>query len=323
MDSTAKPAPAGAEGPLLASGDTQPNGDYERVVREELARVQERLAQLAPVGMAAAAPPEAKIASDALGASSSQSNKLDDNITAFRPTDINGIDGRSARSSGKRSVARVLTAPLVAGIIVGAGVAWAAYGEGVKPLIASWTPQVGATWSLVSEKLGLSGEQGTPPAQSATADTPAPQTALAQPEPPPAAPAAAAAASAASADIGQMLQSMAHDIASLQQGIEQLKAGQDQMARDNAKLAEQLKASQEQLTRVMAHASEASVRPRPPLPAPPKPPLVAAARRPLPPPPPVSTLPPPQTIAPPPPAQQLQAEDAQAFGAPRPPKPVP
>jgi hypothetical protein len=113
---------------------------------------------------------------------------------------------------------------------------------------------------------------------------------------------------------------MARDIAGLQQGIEQLKAGQEQMTRDNAKLAEQLKASQDQLTRVMARASEASLHPRPPLPAPPKPPLVTAARKP--PPPPVSTLPPPQTIAPPPQAQ-VQAEETAVTNAPRPPKPVP
>jgi hypothetical protein len=327
MDSTAKPAPAEAEGLLLASGDAHPNGDYERVVREELARVQERLSQLAPVGTAAAAPPEAKIAPNGSEASGSETKKLDANITAFRATDVNGVDGRIAPPSSRRALTRVLIGVLVAGIIIGAGAAWAAYGEDVKPLVESFTPQISATWSLLSEKLGLSGEQAAPPAQSATADAPAPQTALTQPSASPAAaaPDAAAptaAAPAASVDVGQMLQSMARDIASLQQGIEQLKAGQEQMARENAKLSEQFKASQEQVSRAMARASEASMHPRPPLPAPPKPPLVTAARKPLPAPaPPASTLPPPQTIAPPAQAQ-VQAED-QLPGALRPPKPVP
>jgi len=314
MDSTAKPAPAGAED-LVAHGDTKPNADYERVVREELARVQERLAQLAPVGMAAAAPPEVKVAPDAFDQDGASADKLDANITAFRAADINGIEDGSPRSSMRRAVARILIGMLIAGTIVGAGAAWAAYGEDVKPLIASWTPQIGATWSSISDKLGLSGEQSAAPAQSTTADTPAPQTALAQPT---TAPAAAAAAAPASADVGQMLQSMARDIASLQQGIEQLKAGQDQMARDNAKLAEQLKASQEQMSRVVARASEASLHPRPPLPAP-KPPLATAVHRPLPPPP-VSSLPPPQTIAP---AAQAQQQAEEVPGTPRPPKPVP
>ena len=317
MDSTAKPAPAGAEDPLLARGDnTQPNGDYERVVREELARVQERLSQLAPVGMAAAAPPEVKIAP---GASGSDPNKLDANITAFRAAEVNGVDNRIAPPSSRRGLARVLIGLLVAGVVVGAGAAWAAYGEDVKPLIESFTPQISATWAMLSDKLGLSGEQGAPPAQTATVDAPTQQAAAAEPSAAPAT-AAQAPAAPASADVGQMLQSMAHDIAALQQGIDQLKAGQEQMARDNLRLAEQLKASQEQMSRVAARASEASMHPRPPLPAP-KPPLVAAARRPLPAPPPVSTLPPPQTIAPP--AQpQVQADD-QLPSALRPPKPVP
>jgi hypothetical protein len=329
MDSTAKPAPAGAEGLLLASGEAHPNGDYERVVREELARVQERLSQLAPVGTAAAAPPEVKIAPGASEASGSDTNKLDAKITAFRAADVNGVDSRTAPPSSRRALARVLVGLLVAGVIVGAGAAWAAYGEDVKPLIESYTPQISATWSLLSEKLGMSGEQGAPPAQSATAETPAPETTLAQPSASPAAaaptaaaPTATAPAATAPADVGQMLQSMARDISSLQQGIEQLKAGQEQIARDNARLAEQLKASQEQVSRAMAHASEASMHPRPPQPAPPKPPLVTAARKPLPaPPPPVSTLPPPQTIAPP--AQAQAQAEGQLPGTPRPPKPVP
>jgi hypothetical protein len=323
MDSTAKPTPAGAEEILTAHGETKPNADYEQIVREELVRVQERLAQLAPVGTATTAPPEVKVAPDASCADSSSANKLDANITAFRAADVSGVEVGNGRPPPKRSMAGVLFGLLVAATIVGAGAAWAAYGEAVRPMIASWEPQLDQMWSQVSERLGLSGEQTAPPtpAQTATADTapppaPAPQAVASQAAPPPAVP--------VSPDVGQMLQSMAHDIASLQQGIDQLRAGQEQMARDNAKLAEQLKASQDQMARVMARASEASIHPRPALAAPPRP--VLAARR-APPPPPVSTLPPPQPIAPPPQAAalptQLQADDATLPVAPRPPKPVP
>ena len=318
MDSTARPPLGGAEDQLPARDDnTRPNADYERVVREELARVQERLAQLAPVGMAPAAPPEVKVAPAGVDASGSDSNNLDANITAFRAAEV---EAGIAPPSSRRGLARVLIGLLVAGIVVGAGAAWAAYGEDVRPLIESFTPQISATWSMLSEKLGLSGEQGAPAAQNATAEPPAPQTALAEPTAPSAAPAVAApppVASAPPVDVGQMLQNMARDIANLQQGIDQLKAGQEQMARENARLAEQLKASQEQVSRVAR--AEASMHPKPPLPASPKPPLVTAARRPLPAPPPVSTLPPPQTIAPP---AQAPVED-QVSGALRPPKPVP
>jgi hypothetical protein len=56
----------------------------------------------------------------------------------------------------------------------------------------------------------------------------------------------------ASPDLTQMLQSMAHDIATVEQGIEQLKANQAQMAADNARAIEGLRASQEQLTHLAA-----------------------------------------------------------------------
>ena len=333
MDSTAKPTPAGADDPLLARDDTKANSDYERVVREELARVQERLAQLASAGKSAAASTEVKIVPAASDATGSSANNLDANVTAFRAADISAIEG--GRFSRKRGATRFLTGVLLAGTIVGAGAAWASYGDAVKPLVASWMPQINDTWSQVSERLGLTREQSAAAAPTATDATAPPATppevtasqAVAPPTPAPAAapaPAVVTVAAPASGDVGQMLQDMARDIAGLQQGIQQLKAGQEQMARDNAKLAEQLKASQEQLTRVMARVSEQSLHPRPPLPAPPKP-LATAARRPVPAP--VSTLPPPQAIAPPPQAAaapaQLQADDTSSPSAPRPPKPVP
>ena len=77
-----------------------------------------------------------------------------------------------------------------------------------------------------------------------------------------------------------MLQTMARDLANVEQGIEQLKTSQQQMAsdnakaieqlktsqehmaRDNAKAAEQLKASQEQIARFIAKASEQNLRPK-------------------------------------------------------------
>jgi hypothetical protein len=137
MDSTAKPTPAGAEDLLLPQGDTRPNADYERVVREELARVQERLAQLAPAGMSAAAPPEVKVAADTFAANDSNTNRLDANVTAFRAPDISGIDDRAARPPARRGVVRILTGLLVTGAIVGAGAAWASYGEAVRPMIGN------------------------------------------------------------------------------------------------------------------------------------------------------------------------------------------
>ncbi|MGH6644744.1 MAG: hypothetical protein ACRED3_18820 [Bradyrhizobium sp.] len=72
----------------------------------------------------------------------------------------------------------------------------------------------------------------------------------------PAALAQAAPTAAVSPEVTPLLQSMARDLASMGKEIEQLKAGRDLMARDNANLSEQLKASQEQLTRTVARLSE-------------------------------------------------------------------
>ena len=65
-------------------------------------------------------------------------------------------------------------------------------------------------------------------------------------------------ATAFSPGFAQLPQTVARDIAAMGQEIEQLKANQEQMARDNAKIAEQLKASQEQMA---ANASKQNMRP--------------------------------------------------------------
>jgi hypothetical protein len=72
-------------------------------------------------------------------------------------------------------------------------------------------------------------------------------------------------------ELAQVLQTMSRDLATVGQGIEQLKANQAQLARDNAKLAEELKANQEQMARVIAKASEQNLRPKTSAPRPPAP----------------------------------------------------
>jgi hypothetical protein len=106
---------------------------------------------------------------------------------------------------------------------------------------------------------------------------------------------------APSPELTQLLQSMARDIATVAQGIEQLKASQEQMATDNAKAAEQLKASQEQMTRVIAKASEQNLRPR--TSAPPLRPTATPTRKPVP------TQQSPQASARPQAPTQLQPDD--------------
>jgi gas vesicle protein len=59
-----------------------------------------------------------------------------------------------------------------------------------------------------------------------------------------------------SPQLTQQLQSMARDLATLAQGIERLKASQDQLVRDNANAADQFTQSQEQITGAVAKVSQ-------------------------------------------------------------------
>jgi pyruvate/2-oxoglutarate dehydrogenase complex dihydrolipoamide acyltransferase (E2) component len=293
MESTQTPEQAGAPDVRVAQADEKLPSDYEKIVREELVRVQERLAKLAPAG---------------------EPGSLEPTIAAFRPAAVNDIkvapDDRPAPKSG---VVRGLMGFVTAACIAGGAIAWqSSYGEEAKRMIAAWAPQLGSTSSPQTEQTGL------PAQQVAAADTAAPQ-------PPPTAeaapPDAAATTASAPPDLSESLQTMARDIAGLQQAVDQLKAGQDQMVRDNARVAEQLRASQEQMTRLLAKASEQNLHAK--TAAPPRP-IAAPMRRPvatLPPPP--QPMPPPQAAPPPQLAAQPQAEAADLPTVPRPPKPVP
>ena len=146
-------------------------------------------------------------------------------------------------------------------------------------MISRWAPQLAAASPLPAEIPKLADQQSPPAVQVAAADgalsqlpppaQPAPQDAAAAPIPP---------------ELTQLLQTMARDLANVQQGIEQLKTSQEQMVRENARTAEQLKASQEQMARAIANASEQNLQRR--TSATPPPPIATPARRP------VSALPP-------------------------------
>src|SRR3981189_568330 len=151
-----------------------------------------------------------------------------------------------------RPAVRGFTGLLLAACIGAAAIAWQSpYGDAA--IIATWAPQRAVTSSPPLETPGL--------AQTAPEDV-------------------APTAAALSPELTQLLQSMARDLATLGQGIEQLKASQEQMARDNANAAAQFKASQEQMARVLAKASEQSLRPR--IPTPPPRPVATPKRRPAP-----------------------------------------
>ena len=63
-------------------------------------------------------------------------------------------------------------------------------------------------------------------------------------------------AAPASADVATTIEKMSRDMATLAQGIEELKVSQEQMSRDSAKATEQFKASEDQLIRMLLRVSE-------------------------------------------------------------------
>jgi hypothetical protein len=249
--------------------------------------------------------------------------------TTFRPVADNVRRPGNRASFGRRAV-RGLIGFLLAVCIGVASFVWQSpYGDEARERVASWMPesfptlpQFVLTLFQPRESPGLAA-QPTPSADQAVAAATAPaQPAASQPAAPAqTAPEAAAPTAALSPESRQLLQSMARDLAAVEQGIEQLKASQEQLTRDNAKLSEQLKVNQERMTRVLAKASEQNQNLRPKLPARPPLPTARELREPM------STLPPPQAIAPPPGTAQPQAAvqpqaDPELPSAPRPPMPV-
>jgi hypothetical protein len=194
-------------------------------------------------------------------------------------------------SRGKPALRGLIGLLLTAGICT-AAFAWQSHGETVRPMISQWAPQLAAASSLPSGVPKLADQQSPPAVQVAAADAAVSQL----PTPAQTAPQDAAAAPIA-AEQTRLLQTMARDLASVQQEIEQLKASQAELARESAKTAEQLKANQEQMARAIANASEHNLRPRTSVTTsaatsanPPRP-VANTARKP------VSTLPPTQARA--------------------------
>jgi hypothetical protein len=287
MDST--PNPKKADDPhdvLIAHADEALAHAYEQIARadEQIERVHEQLS---------------KIEHDAKGHPSEPQTHVETFHSAV-PSD--------------RPALRGLVALLSAACICVAAIAWqSSYGNAARLIIARWAPHPVLTSSLALEKPGV-------PAQPSSSSV---QVAAAEPEPRQPAPSVQTApqdvaptAAPASPELMQLLQTMARDLANVAQGIEQLKASQEQMASDDAKAVEQLKASQEQMARVIARASEQNQRPK--ASAPPSRPIAPRTRKPL-------SLQSPQAIAQPLARMQLQSEEQepQLSLAPRPPIPLP
>jgi hypothetical protein len=116
-----------------------------------------------------------------------------------------------------------------------------AVGDAARQIIVRWAPQLVPTLSLTLDNLRVPAQLSPPAVQTdGGRAAPAQPAHLAQTAPEGIAPTAAV----LPPELTQLLQSMARDLASVGQRIEQLKASQEQMAHDNAHVAEQLKVIQ-------------------------------------------------------------------------------
>src|SRR5260370_14255767 len=226
MNSTPNPEAVEPNDVLIARADERLAHAYQQIAQadEQLARVNEQLSRL-------------------------------DHDAARSPSAVLG-----RLPSRGRPMLRGLTGLLLAAcILVAAFVSQSSYGDAAKLIIAGWAPQLILTSSLPLEKPGLPAQPSPSAVEVAAAEPLSPQ-------PTPSAPAApqhdAPRPAPVSPELAQLLQTMARDLANVEQGIEPLKAGPGQMASDNAKAVEQLKAGQEQMTRLVAKASEQSLRPK-------------------------------------------------------------
>jgi hypothetical protein len=142
-------------------------------------------------------------------------------------------------SRGGRALRGIVGLLLAASVFGIAFVSQSSYGEAAKSIVARWAPQLMALPSWI-DKPDEAAQPGPSTVQLAAA-TPTQD-----------------AAPPSTAELAQMLQTMARDLANLEQGIGQLKANQEQIARENARATEELKASQEQMMRLIAKLSEQS-----------------------------------------------------------------
>jgi hypothetical protein len=247
MDSAAMPKSTEADHVLASRADERLAHAYEQIANadEQLARLTEKLAS-----MEQEAPRRPSV------------------VLARKPS-----RGRPAL----RGFIGLLAAACIAGT---AFVSQSSYGEAVRPVIAGWAaPYVGSASWLPLAKPALAGQPAPSGVRLASTEaTPVQATASAQGGPQDI---ASPTAALTTAELAPLLQTIARDLATVQQGIEQLKASQEQLASDNAKAVEQFKASQEQMTRLVARVSEQEQRARLPAPPPPRP-IAEPARKPAP-----------------------------------------
>jgi hypothetical protein len=233
--------------------------------------------------------------------------------TTFRAAAVNDVKVRGDRRSiGGRAI-RACIGFLLAVCLAVAASLWQSHGDTAKQIVARWVPQFALTSSSPQDNPGLPEQSGPAAVQASAAKAVPPARTAAE--------GVAPAIATLSPESTQLLQSMAGDLAHAGQEIEQLKASiaeikasQQQMSRDTAKVSEarvsEARASEARIAE--AKVSEQNLRSR--LSAAVRRSAAAPARKPMPP------LPPPQAAAAPPLPQATTQPQAEL--APRPPMPL-
>jgi|GEM_PF-3352237 len=176
-------------------------------------------------------------------------------------------DERRRQWRGRPALRGLVGLLLAACIGAAALIAHSSYGETTRLMIADWMPRSLASAQLQIPALPSEPEREPerepvhePAVQVAAGDAPVPSTPAAPVASQPVAPTTVA----LPPEVTELLQTMAHDVATLQQGIEQLKTNLAQVGRDNVRAVDELKASQEQMVRLIAAASEQKAQPQTP-----------------------------------------------------------
>jgi hypothetical protein len=222
---------------------------YKRVVREVLARIDQRLAELEK--QAAPDPTEASV---------------------FRSVSIGGGRAALLRRWGTRGVIGSL---LSIAVIGGAAGFYFSDSDGAKALIARWTPLFGSSGSQSADSPSASKDgqdaavdQGTRGVPTGAMDGSAPSQTAALPASPSDSDAHGGPAST-SPELASLVQKLTSDIENLGQGIDRLRMSQDQISRDNALALQQLQAGQDQLVRLIKPPAQgANAQAKPPAAAP-------------------------------------------------------
>ena len=226
MNSTLNPKAAEADNVLVARADERLAHAYEQIARadEQLARVTEKL------------------------------SKMEEDATHYPPAAL-----RPKPSRGGVALRGLIGLLLAACIVVAAFASKSTYGDAAKLMISRWAPQLVSILSLPPVKSVPSAQPG-PAAVQVVAAEPAPLSAT--PSSPATAQDGAPTVAPTSSDLAQLMQTMIRALSNVEQEVQELKAGQERMAGDNARLAEQLRASQEQMTRLLAPPQTSAALPR-------------------------------------------------------------